>query len=252
MTTNLVTKGRGWAYIGAGLGGLVSIAANVAHSYVPPLGAPTDWHPHRGAVVGAVFWPFALFVVVEIFARIAWPSGLRWYAIRFGGLLPVAAVAAVVSYRHLSGLLAYYGEDQLTAVIGPLAVDGLMVMASGALVAIGYHAGRPITSPTPAARSADISPLPTDTNTHAPVAIVVEPSPVAANLIPVARFAATNHHATTGRPITTDELAARLSLPDQTARRLLDILAATEPTPATPTAAPVNGVPVALPIGGAR
>jgi hypothetical protein len=136
--TNITKKtGRGWAYTGALLGGAVSIAANVAHSYVPPTGAPADWHPHTGAVVGAVFWPLALFVAVEIFARIAWPTGQRWTALRFLGLLPVALVAAVVSYRHLSGLLAFYREDTLTATIGPLAVDGLMVMATGALIATG-------------------------------------------------------------------------------------------------------------------
>ncbi|MBI1759331.1 MAG: helix-turn-helix domain-containing protein [Actinobacteria bacterium] len=142
--------GRGWAYAGAGLGGAVSIAANIAHSYVPPPADPghppvdpEQWHPHAGAVVGAVFWPVALFVAVEIFARVVWPTGNRWVGLRFLGLLPVAAVAAVVSYRHLSGLLAFYGEDVLTTRIGPLAVDGLMVMATGALIATG--AGRSLT-----------------------------------------------------------------------------------------------------------
>src|SRR5689334_16275545 len=42
-------SGRGWAYIGAALGGTVSIAANVAHSYVPPTVAPADWTPQTGA-----------------------------------------------------------------------------------------------------------------------------------------------------------------------------------------------------------
>jgi hypothetical protein len=55
--------------------------------------------------------------------------------VRFVGLLPVAVVAAIVSYGHLSGLLAHYHESWLTAHIGPLAVDGLMVMASAALMA---------------------------------------------------------------------------------------------------------------------
>ena len=36
MTMHL--SGRRWAYIGAALGGTVSIAANIAHSYVPPTG----------------------------------------------------------------------------------------------------------------------------------------------------------------------------------------------------------------------
>ncbi|RZU48859.1 hypothetical protein EV385_0588 [Krasilnikovia cinnamomea] len=128
-------SGRVWAYIGALLGGIVSIAANVAHSYVPPPDAPPDWSPQGGAVVGAIFWPVALFVAVEILARTAWPTGRRWSLLRFGGLVPVAGVAAFVSYKHLSGLLAFYGEDGLTATLGPLAVDGLMVMATGALLA---------------------------------------------------------------------------------------------------------------------
>src|SRR6266511_1358436 len=213
MTNTPATKGRGWAYLGAGLG--------------------------------------ALFLVIEIFARTGWPAGWRWYLIRFGGLLPVAALAAIVSYRHLSGLLTFYGEDPLTAIVGPLAVDGLMVMASGALVATS-HPNRPTGSPALAAQPVHTSITAADTGTPTSVVPMVEPAPVPANLIPAARFAATNHHATTGQPITADELAARLSLPAHTARRLLDVLATTDPTPATPTPAPVNGAPVASLIGGAR
>ena len=76
MTTQL--SGRRWAYLGAALGGTVSIAANVAHSYVPPTGAGADWSPNGGAVLGAVFWPVALFVATEILTRVAWPSGSAW------------------------------------------------------------------------------------------------------------------------------------------------------------------------------
>ncbi|MEW2383710.1 DUF2637 domain-containing protein [Micromonospora sp. NPDC047707] len=132
--------GRGWAYLGAALGGAVSIAANVAHSYVRPEDAPADWSPEAGAVVGSIFWPVALFVAVEILARTAWPTGRGWTLLRFGGLLPVALVAALVSYRHLSGLLGHYGEDAVTATVGPIAVDGLMLMATGALLATGRRA----------------------------------------------------------------------------------------------------------------
>lgn len=131
----MTMTGRGWAYAGATLGATVSIAANVSHSYVPPAGAPNGWHPHVGAVIGAVFWPVALLVAIEIMSRVPWPDGHRWALLRYGGLVPVAAVAALVSYRHLSGLLAYYGEDTATSTLGPLAVDGLMVMATGALIA---------------------------------------------------------------------------------------------------------------------
>jgi hypothetical protein len=136
---NAHVSGRAWAYIGAVLGGSVSIAANIAHSYVPPVGAPGGWSPKDGAVAGAVFWPVALFVATEILTRVAWPSGLGWQLLRWLGMLPVAVVAALVSYRHLSGLLAFYGEEPIVSVLGPLAVDGLMVMATGAILATGHH-----------------------------------------------------------------------------------------------------------------
>ncbi|HVQ91516.1 MAG TPA: hypothetical protein VMU51_10815 [Mycobacteriales bacterium] len=160
-TTGRRGRGRGWAYAGAALGGAVSIAANVAHSYVPPAAMPASWRPEAGAVISAVFWPIALFVVVEILARIAWPAGRRWVALRYVGLLPVALVAGVVSYRHLSGLLTYYREDSLTATIGPLAVDGLMVMASGALIASARRAAAVADLPAalPAPRAA-VEPAP--------------------------------------------------------------------------------------------
>jgi hypothetical protein len=115
----------------------MSVAANVAHSFVPPPGASSEWSPHPGAVVGAVFWPLAVIFAVEILTRTRWPDGWRWVAARYLGLIPVALVAAVVSYRHMSGLLVFYGEDRVTSVIGPLAVDGLMVMATSALLATG-------------------------------------------------------------------------------------------------------------------
>ncbi|MDG4815175.1 DUF2637 domain-containing protein [Micromonospora sp. WMMD956] len=135
-------QGRGWAYVGVILGGVVSIAANVAHTYLPkpPDGAPAGWAPAPGwspsplAVALSVFWPVALFVAVEILTRIPWGEGVSSVVARVAGVLPVAVVAAVVSYRHLSGLLEHFGEDPLTIAIGPLAVDGLMVMASAALL----------------------------------------------------------------------------------------------------------------------
>ncbi|WP_229069003.1 hypothetical protein [Actinoplanes sp. DH11] len=139
------TTGRAWAYAGAMLGGAVSIAANVAHSFIQPQEDTTaNWTPEPGAVVGAVVWPVFLFVAVEILARVAWPDGRIWQLIRWAGLLPVAIVAALVSYRHLSGLLDHYGEETLVCILGPLAVDGLMVMATGAILATGNQPHTPV------------------------------------------------------------------------------------------------------------
>lgn len=163
--------GRGWAYVGAYLGACASIAANVAHSFVPWPGAPEGWSPAGGAVVSAVFWPVALLVAVEIFARTDWPVGARWAALRWLGLVPVALVAAIVSYRHMSGLLTFYREDPVTVLIGPLAVDSLMVIATAALIGtspVHRRAARPVDVPgavevvEPEVPDADPGPQPVD------------------------------------------------------------------------------------------
>jgi hypothetical protein len=143
-------RGRPWAYLGAILGALVSVAANVAHTFVPPPGAGVAWRPPAGAVLGATWWPTALLVAVEILARVDWPDERRWIVLRYGGLVPVAGVAAFVSYRHMAGLLASWHEDPVTAMVGPLAVDGLMVMATAALLAT-----RPALDPESIAAAAD-------------------------------------------------------------------------------------------------
>jgi DNA-binding transcriptional ArsR family regulator len=245
VSTTKPKNSRGWAYVGALLGGSVSTAANVAHSYVPPDGAPAGWSPHPGAVIGAVVWPIALFVAVEIFARYSWPDGTRWTALRFLGLLPVALVAAFVSYRHLSGLLTYYREDPLTAALGPLAIDGLMVMATGALIAAGpRHAPTtsavdlvsvapaapgvpPVTDAAePASGVSDTSEKPASDTTAKRPARRVSSRPDTA--LAIARLRAR-------RPdITATELAQRLKVSDRTVRRHLNA-----PTSTTGDASPL-------------
>ena len=223
-------SGRGWAYVGAGLGGAVSIAANVAHSYVPPVDAPGAWSPPVGAVVASIFWPIALFVAVEILARVAWPDGKHWAVLRYGGLLPVALVAAFVSYKHLSGLIAFYGEDRLTAMLGPLAVDGLMVVATGALIAtstrkpaadpVGDGAEPPVDT---SARGSDVSPV----KRVMPKPASVDKVAKAAAKLPGASIAA---------------IAAKAGVSESTARRHLTALGVTvaSPTAPEPAETPLN------------
>lgn len=238
-TTNaLDTRGRGWAYAGAILGGGISIAANVAHSFVPPATAPDTWAPNPGAVIGSVFWPVLLFFAVEILARVRWPQGLWWGLMRFGGMLPVASAAGLVSYRHLSSLLTFYGEDTVVSIAGPLAVDGLMVMATSALLVIGRRTR--ITEP-PTQLVTPATPVPghsahTPATAHRDEPTVTFP----AHLIPAARFAAASHARTSGRDITADELAAAINIPPGDARQLLHTV--TDPAPV------INGAVV----GGAR
>jgi len=157
-------SGRVWAYLGIVVGAVVSVAANVAHSFVRPPDVPATgvWRPEVGAVLGAMFWPIALLITTEIMTRTGWPPGRAWLLLRFAGLLPVAGVAGIVSYLHLHGLLQHYHEVPLTCLIAPLSVDGLMVMASSALVAHSH----PTTSSTS-----------TPTATTSPPAAVVSASP---------------------------------------------------------------------------
>jgi len=179
-----LTSGRAWAYVGAILGGAVSVGANIAHSYVPPHGwHPTPdaphWHPAPGAIAFASFWPLALLVTVEVLARVAWPTGGWWALLRFGGLLPVATVAAVVSYRHLSALLAYYGDDRLAVTIGPAAVDGIMIICTGALMATARHRATATPAPAPAPRATTPAVPATPPRPVTPPAPPVAPVPAA-------------------------------------------------------------------------
>jgi hypothetical protein len=159
-------RGRAWAVAAFLLGIAMSIAANIAHVWHPTpetlQAAHTtaaDYQPEIGAQVTAAFYPVALLLTVEILVRVPWPGGRLWSLARYVGAGVVATVAAVVSYRHMAGLLAAYGEDDLTAAIGPLAVDGLMVVASFALLAIGRQtAHEPVAGAVadPAVRVPDI------------------------------------------------------------------------------------------------
>ena len=185
------TSGRGWAYTGAISGGVVSIAANIAHSFIPPHGSPPTWAPEPGAVIGAIVWPVFLYIAVEILANVIWPAGLGWQILRWAGLLPVAVLAAFVSYRHLSGLLAHYGEEPIVYYAGPLAVDGLMVMATGALIATGRRRTQPSTPAAPIAvpvvapsisTTPTVLPTPTPSGVDSPPA---DPAPPAPSVMPV-------------------------------------------------------------------
>lgn len=236
----------GWGYAGAVLGGLVSIAANVAHSFVPPTGSPANYRPPLGDVVGAVFWPIALFIAIEILARTTWPTGARWVVVRFLGLLPVALVAAIVSYNHLSGLLAHYHESALTAHLGPMAVDGLMIMSSAAVMATAAKrrdaadTKRTQTTDTVSARTAKRTDTRTDSTPD------TKPDTVSA---PKRTAKQTDGKADTGRRVaatrakhpdwTTKQIAAHLDLTPRTVQRYPAAAPTTEATPAAPVSEPV-------------
>lgn len=122
--------GRVVAWLAFILGILASVAANMQDA--------AEGGAHVAELVGAAFWPLALLLSIEVLTRVNWPAGRLWGVARFGGVGLVGAVAALLSYRHMAGLLTSWGEDALNAHVGPLAVDGLMLVAATALLAITH------------------------------------------------------------------------------------------------------------------
>jgi hypothetical protein len=278
-THKMLSAGKFWAQLGQVIGASLSVAANVAHSFVPPAGAADNWTPQIGSVISSFFWPVLLFIVIEAFVHVVWPTGLAWKLIRYGGMLPVATISAIVSYRHMSSLLTTYGEDKLVSTLGPLAIDGAMVVFTAALLAIGkntrpallnatvpatepaqptYPTPAPATEPaypatpapaqpvTPAVTTHDDIPAAAPTVTTAqPAAVpaaVEEPATPPAGLVSMARMAQTNWSSTSGGPIPANVLAARLNISTDTADQLVQHLRASQPA----NTARVNGTPVTV------
>lgn len=133
-----MTGGR-FAYAGIVVGLAVSIWANVAHAMTVPGGGGT------GSLFLAAFWPLGLFLALEVLSRTTWRGG-RGLLVARAGVGVVAVVAAAVSYLHLHGLLLSYGEGLFAALVGPLAIDGLMAVSAAALLAGDSDA--PVVAPT--------------------------------------------------------------------------------------------------------
>lgn len=139
MKYNFRVTGRNLARLSLVVGIGASVAANVAHA-----------HPQIGPRLTAGIVPAALWLVVEMIARVDWKPGRRWILGRWIGAGAVASVAAVASYVHQRELFHRYGETWLTASIIPLAIDGLLLVASTALA--GMRSEVPAAAePSPAA-----------------------------------------------------------------------------------------------------
>jgi len=97
--------------------------------------------PGIGAHLSAVFWPAALFILIEIMLHTPWANRAKDRLARWAGLGLVAFIAAWVSYWHLAHVLSSYGYDKLSTYLGPLAIDGMMAMATVALTRISEARG---------------------------------------------------------------------------------------------------------------
>ncbi|WP_410662431.1 DUF2637 domain-containing protein [Amycolatopsis sp. lyj-84] len=135
-STPATAGGRFVAWAGFVFGSVMSIAANVLHVWLPAPHEPPGWVPGIAPQVGAAVWPVGLMLAVEALSRIPWPKGMLWGLARYGGAGAVAVGSAVISYGHLRGLMLAWQYDPVAAAVGPLVLDGLMVVCGFALLAM--------------------------------------------------------------------------------------------------------------------
>lgn len=119
MTDN--SNGRKWARFWLVTALVVSVVANVTHTVLAD-SAISLWL----RVPGAVVWPVFTFAGIEILARVIWQRRAT-HSFARAVLLAAAVPAAITSYEHQYNLLGLMGEGPVIQVIGPLAIDGLMI-----------------------------------------------------------------------------------------------------------------------------
>jgi hypothetical protein len=107
------------------LGVAASVVANVLHALDNPISQAIAAWP-----------PLALLLTVELISRV--PVHRRSLAVaRLLATATIAGIAAWVSYWHMAGVAARYGETGASAYLLPLSVDGLIIVASICLVELG-------------------------------------------------------------------------------------------------------------------
>jgi hypothetical protein len=107
------------------LGVAASVTANVLHA-----------QPHPVSQAIAAWPPLALLLAVELISRVP-VDGRVLAATRFAATAAIAGIAAWVSYWHMAGVAARYGESGASPYLLPLSVDGLVIVASICLVELG-------------------------------------------------------------------------------------------------------------------
>ena len=119
------------AYVALTIGAGLSVAGNVADTY-RTRGQATDVLD----IVMAVAWPVLVVLMVEIFVSTRW-TDLAWpmQAMRWLGTLAIGGMAMRVSWVHLNDLMSSRGQKVDVAILGPLAIDCLAIMATALILA---------------------------------------------------------------------------------------------------------------------
>ncbi|HEV8566348.1 MAG TPA: DUF2637 domain-containing protein [Actinoplanes sp.] len=138
------------------LGVAASVVANILHALDNPISQAIAAWP-----------PLALLLTVELISRV--PVHRR--SLAFARLLAtatIAGIAAWVSYWHMAGVAARYGETGASPYLLPLSVDGLIVVASICLVELGGRIAALEAAATATAREAAASAATVAARTAAP------------------------------------------------------------------------------------
>jgi len=213
------------------LGIAASLAGNVLHAQNNMISqAISAWSP------------LALLLTVELISRIPTRGGAASVA-RMAATAVIAGIAAWVSYWHMAGVAAEYGETGAAPYLLPLSVDGLIVVASVSLVEIGARI-RALTAVDLVAVATVPAPVAVPEPAPAPViespaveALVVKKAPAKrvtprpASAVKVAKVAAKMP----GAPVA--QIAAKAGVSPSTVRRHLAALGATDASPSAPVAA---------------
>lgn len=122
--------GRLLAWTALAVALLASVAANVAFA-----------RPAPGPRMSAGVAPVLVVLAAGLLERVPL-AGVRWWRrwTAYGGLSTVVLAAFVTSFEHQYALLLSYGNTALSATLLPVAVDGLIVLASVCLTVIADRA----------------------------------------------------------------------------------------------------------------
>lgn len=136
---NKITKAwtYGVAYLSLAVGSGVSISGNIADTY--RVATEVARTPDGLDIAISAFWPAAVLLAIEMFVSRLWPRTRPMQSVRWAGSLGIGFVAMYVSWHHLADLLSSRGQDGVVATLGPLAIDGLAIMATGLILSSRGH-----------------------------------------------------------------------------------------------------------------
>ncbi|MFY1690985.1 DUF2637 domain-containing protein [Plantactinospora sp. WMMB782] len=155
------------------LGVAASVVANILHARDNPISQAIAAWP-----------PLALLLTVELISRV--PVHRRSLAFaRMAATATIAGIAAWVSYWHMVGVAARYGETGASPYLLPLSVDGLIVVASICLVELGGRISAAQAATTAAqAATAGTTAAPASTTAAASTATVIPSAPAVQPAVP--------------------------------------------------------------------